>query len=497
MSAAAAPEFVRPAWCWVPPHASSAGADAVALAASAGLVLDPWQAWAVEQILAENDDFTLASFEAAVIVSRQNGKGAILEALALYWLFLDDVELILWSAHEFKTAAEAFRRMRVLLQAAEHLWPLVGRITTAKGGEAIELTTGQRLMFVARSGASGRGFTGDRIVLDEAYDLDVDEIAAMIPTLATRPDPQIIYTSSAGKGDSNVLRAVRDRGRGGGDPSLCWLEWCASPSGKDEHGKDVYDLDDRAQWQAANPGFGVRISAGFVAKERRAMSSAPERFARERLGVWDEPEFGRSPVAAADWQATAAAGNPSGRPGFFLAMENGMRSTSIGVAALDGDHPHVELADHERGTDWVADRVQELHERHPGAVFGALAGGPVAALVPELERRGVELELLSTSEAGQACGHLQKLVSGRGLTHADDLLLTVALAGAVPRDVGQGLWCWDWRKSSGNIAPLVAVTGALWLLEKHRGDKSSEPASAPVQADAPSDLYRPVGRLSL
>ena len=47
--------------------------------------------------------------EVALIVSRQNGKGSILEALELAALFLDDFipprGLILHSAHEFKTAA--------------------------------------------------------------------------------------------------------------------------------------------------------------------------------------------------------------------------------------------------------------------------------------------------------------------------------------------------------------------------------------------------------
>ena len=50
-------------------------------------------------------------------MARQNGKGTILEALELAALFLfPDVRLILHSAHEFKTAAEAFLRVRTLIE---------------------------------------------------------------------------------------------------------------------------------------------------------------------------------------------------------------------------------------------------------------------------------------------------------------------------------------------------------------------------------------------
>ncbi|HET8661029.1 MAG TPA: hypothetical protein VFM55_18790 [Micromonosporaceae bacterium] len=466
MNVVEAPDFVRPAHCWVPPHASTAGAEAVDLAASAGLEMDPWQAWALDQVLAEQADGSLAAFEAAVIVGRQNGKGAILEALALYWLFLEEVELILWSAHEFKTAAEAFRRMRVLLQGAPDLWPLVGRITTAKGDEAIELTTGQRLKFVARSEASGRGFTGDKIVLDEAYDLDVDEIAAMIPTLATRPDPQIIYTSSAGLGGSHVLRAVRDRGRAGGDPSLCWLEWCATPAGKDKDGKDVYDLDDRAQWRAANPGYGVRISEGFIDKERRAMSAAPERFARERLGVWDEPANIDHPIRLDQWAACAVdlPSRPAGVPVFFLDCSPAMTSAAIAAAALHEGRPHVELADYRPGTDWLVERAGELRLKNPDAVFAVQGNGAVTALRLKLHEVDVRPKELSQTDMGRACAHAQSLVPD-GMTHSDDELVSAALAGAVPRDIGDNLWTWGRRRSAVDISPIVAETGALFALE--------------------------------
>ena len=66
-----------------PPSLSSAGQEAVDLAASAGLFLDPWQQLALDVGLAERDDGKWAAFEVGLIVARQNGKNSVLEAREL------------------------------------------------------------------------------------------------------------------------------------------------------------------------------------------------------------------------------------------------------------------------------------------------------------------------------------------------------------------------------------------------------------------------------
>ena len=73
----------------VPEFVSSAGVEAVELAASAGLVLDDWQATVVHDFLSERADGRWAALECGLIVPRQNGKSRCLEAIALYSLFLD------------------------------------------------------------------------------------------------------------------------------------------------------------------------------------------------------------------------------------------------------------------------------------------------------------------------------------------------------------------------------------------------------------------------
>jgi phage terminase large subunit-like protein len=277
----------------------TSGKRAVALAGEAGLDLDPWQRLVLESGLRRRGS-KWAAFEVCLIVARQNGKGTILEALELAALFLfPDVRLILHSAHEFKTAAEAFLRVRALIEDNPDLDSQVSRIRTAAGAEAVELKDGKRLRFVARSSGSGRGFTSDLVILDEAYKLGDQEMAALLPTLSARPDPQVWYTSTAGGLDSIQLGRVRARGVAGGDRSLAFMEWSADPEG--------YDPADPVDWARANPGLGIRISPDYIGREMAALG--PDAFARERLSVGDYPvgDAGQWETITQDaWSACAA-----------------------------------------------------------------------------------------------------------------------------------------------------------------------------------------------
>jgi phage terminase large subunit-like protein len=290
----------QPRLCSLPPSdRDDSGRNAVALAAVAGLELDPWQRFVVEAGLRRRGS-RWAAFEVCLIVARQNGKGTVLEALELAALFLfPDVRLILHSAHQFKTAAEAFLRIRSVIEQHPDLDSQVSRIRTAAGAEAIELKDGKRLRFVARSSGSGRGFTSDLVILDEAYELGDQEMAALLPTLTARPDPQVWYTSTAGNPGSVQLGRVRSRGVAGGDGSLAFLEWSA---------EDADDPSDPVTWAKANPGLGIRISEEYVERERAALG--PEAFDRERLSIGDYPVDGGAweTISADAWDACAAPG---------------------------------------------------------------------------------------------------------------------------------------------------------------------------------------------
>ena len=199
----------------------TAGAEAVELAEAAGLHLDPWQQHVLEVALNEAADGRWAAFEVCLLVARQNGKGSILEALELAALFTLRLPLTLATAHEFKTAKDAFRRVSGIIKANDFLFSRVAAMPRNPSEFGIDLLTGERLRFIARSSGSGRGYTADLVIIDEAFRLDGGAMAALLPTLSAAPNPMIWYASSAPMSTSEQLHAVRRRALtavSGGDP---------------------------------------------------------------------------------------------------------------------------------------------------------------------------------------------------------------------------------------------------------------------------------------
>jgi phage terminase large subunit-like protein len=452
---------VEPRYRTRPARLRSAGQEAVELAASAGLVLDPWQQRVLDDGLSETADGRWAAFEVGLVVPRQNGKGSILEARELAGLFLFDEELIIHSAHEFKTAAEAFRRVLMLIEGSQDLSSRVLRVRSSHGDEGVELRSGQRLRFMARTGGSGRGFSGDCVILDEAYNLPDRALAALLPTMSAMPNPQIWYTSSAPlEGtESDVLRRLIKRGREG-SASLAFSEFCAEHEAP--HG-------DRKAWNQANPAMGYRITEDFIEKEREALDT--DDFARERLGLWIDPEMGGSWVIPEElWNACGDDSDIPGTPVFALEVAEDRSWSAFAAAAADPDGiVHAQVVDYRPGTSWCVQRALELRNKW-SAKIAVAKGSPAGSLVLEMQRAGIPVEELSTDDHVKACGRLFDAVNEGRFRHNRQPALDVSLRGAVKREVGDA-WIWSRRKSTVDISPLVAVTFATYLAASVRPAK--------------------------
>lgn len=450
----------RPRLCSLPPipPLSSAGAEAVELVASAGIVLDDWQSFVLDRSLGERAPDRWAAFEVGLIVSRQNGKGTILEARELAGLFLFGEELILHSAHEFKTASDAFRRIAATVQDNRQFSRHVKRIRTANGSEMIELKGGQRLRFVARSAGSGRGFSADVVILDEAYELGDKEMEALLPTLSARPNPQVWYASTAGGPMSVQLGRIRERGLRGGDRSLAFFEWSAA---EDD------DPSDPAVWAKANPGLGIRISEEYVRREQATLSV--DGFARERLSVGDYPVDGGAQVRAEQWAACEdRASQIDGPVALAFAVERDGSTAAIAVAGRRTDgRGHGELTDPpRRGTAWLIPRVLDLADRHDARVVVINPAAGAGAFEKELAEHGWvtkpgpgerQLQVVGAREYAQACGALAADVANDQWRHLGQQELDAAVAGAQTRDLADA-WAWSWKRSRTDISPLEAVT---------------------------------------
>lgn len=446
----------------LPRYSSSAGKEAVDLAAEVGLILDPWQRHVLEHALGEREDGKWAAPEVGLIVPRQSGKGAILEARELAGLFLLGEKLILHSAHEFKTASEGFLRIKALIDNHDAFRKRVTKVLTGHGNEQIELKNGARLRFVARSRGSGRGFSGDCVILDEAYALPDAAMDALIPTLSARPNAQIWYTSSAPLDDSEVLRRLCIRGRAGLDPALAYFEWCAA---------DDADSADRQAWADANPGLGIRLTEEFTERELAALS--PEGFRRERLGIWQEEQASN---VLPNWHALADESSklPKAAPVMFGVdiSPNRSRASLVAVGQREDELRHVELVDSRAETFWILDRLRALRDKLGEIAVVVDERSAAGFLIAELEgEEDITVHVPTSRDVANGAGMFFDACSASvaSLRHLNDPLLNAAVDAAVTRPLGDA-WTWDRRKPTADITPLVAATLALWGWETHGAD---------------------------
>lgn len=466
------------------------------VASLAGLILDPWQEHILRGSLGERPDGRWSAFRTCVVVPRQNGKNALLEARELAGLLLFGEQVIIHTAHEFKTAHKSMialmNRLRVspLMEYvygfdgdAEDIRDIDGFKTGNNPG--ITMKNGSVLQYAARSKGSGRGFTGDLVILDEAYALKSAEMDALLPTMAAKSidgNPQVWFTSSAGMPESDLLESLRQQGISKSSDRLAYYEW-STP--------DDADPLDREGWYQANPGLGYRISEEFIQDEYDTLvgkGGSDEGFKRERLGIWARLG-GDTVLPAGLWESLA---DPTSEPGpslvFAVDVSPSRDSASIALVSVARDGKvHGEIVENRVGTSWVSSRLAELKDRWSPDAIVAIAGSQAESLIPSWRRDGVRVKLIRFVEYVQACGVFFDMVTQRKFIHLGPEaesgidLLSEALDGAKQSWRADGAsWYWSRKNSDTDITPLVALTVAVAGLERNTGRKTSERRKALV-----------------
>lgn len=448
-------------------HSLAAALEALELAESVGMTPDDSQRFTLNAALGERKNGSWAAFEVCDVEPRQNGKGDTIEIRELAGLFLFGERLIIHTAHEFPTANEAFLRMVARIDGNPDLSRHVKQILFGSGTQGIELMSGARLKYRARTPGSGRGFAGaNLVVLDESYTLKAKQIAAMLPTLSTGVNPQVWFASSGGFAESSQLWALRKRALAGNAGRLAFCEHTAEDLSLDEDGNVVsrpIDIADRRLWALANPAAGVRISWEYLEAEFAAMP--PEQFARERLGVWDpEPQTEDARPAKMveeSWMATRSKTRPQGQMVFGVAVGRNSADAAIAVAIGDGSDSWVGLVAFDRGVSWLNTRLVDLVAAHHVRVVAFNNVGATAATVADLVGLGDVLVPLNGAAWQSACGGFVSAVhDGRLSRPFDQSPLDDAGNTAPERLIGDG-WAWDSRTvSKVSITPLEAVTAA-------------------------------------
>ena len=440
----------------IPDSVKTAGPKVARLAAMAGIHLDQAQRLIADAMSGVGADGKWSAFEGVCFAPRQCGKTEYLLARILAGLFLFGEELVLYSAHQSRTTSEVFRRIRRAVEESPELGGRIARVNNRPGGETIELASGQRLQCVARSTSTGRGYTADAVVFDEAHNLDSEELAAVLPALATRRNPQVIYGLSMGTEDSTHLGALRARALDR-EPGIAWVEWSMAEGDR---------VDDREVWRRCNPAVEAgRITLRYL--EREFASLGPLEFARERLGKsnWPTDQTGRfAVVSRAAWRACEdedADALTHGRPCFGVAVSRDGRTGAIVACGIGQDGlPVLEVADWKQGdgAGWIGPRLADLVSRYDAAAVcwdGDSLAGPLA-----LESYCGRARVMTPKpgELAAACGALMYAFEDRAARHRGDDRLTAAVGAAQIRPSRSA---WYWRDDSHAAEILQAATWAL------------------------------------
>lgn len=455
-----------------PLYRTSAGDDAIDLAAVAGIDLDEYQQYVLRNGLGEGDGGRWLAYEVLVLAPRQNGKNVILEARELAGLFLFGDRLQIHTAHEFKTAEEAFLNMQNRLRKCElieHVFgyegdpeaPWIRGFRTSHGSESIQLKNGARLRYATRTSGAGRGFSSDLLIIDEAFALTNAQHGAIMPTMSARSlygNPQIWYTSSAGMPSSDTLARLRARGLAEDDDAFAFFEWSVDEDA---------DPADPENWAIANPALGIRISQSAVESELRSQDR--DQFLRERLGVWVDEDEDPPVITPADWSKCLDVDSTPGDRVVFAVDIPPSRESAVIVSAsqLDTGLIHVEVVDQEYGVSWLAPRLEELLATYPGSRLILDAGGATGALQPDLARYRVRPQLVGGRDYGQACGQFFDLVNEHRIRHIGQVQLDEAVSAARIQPMGESLWKWKRKNAINDISPLVATSLAVLGVQRN------------------------------
>lgn len=486
-----------------------------------GVDLMPWQRSLLIRMLETLPDGSLRFATVVVLVARQNGKSTVSQVLALWFMMVRGWPLVLGTAQDLETAEEVWEgAVDLLLDDAgeddeDSLADFVDKVIKVNGKKSLVLTNKTRYKVKAANRRAGRGFSGNLIMLDELREhQNWAAWGAITKTTQAQLFSLVLALSNAGDATSVVLRYLRMMAHKAiGDPDgICADEDEATTAptpfdfevdGEDQHEDDFeaweQEMDtlglfewsappecdkwDRNGWAHANPALGHRIQERKIASD---CATDPEHVFRVEVlcqwldGTMDGPfppgawEKGRNvPKELADGSKVIRAEDRIVGPVVACIDRSFDRGqTYVGFAGHRADGTaQFELVVARYGTDWVQDWLMEDKRRHRiTAVTGQAKGAPISPLLKDLAadpKFTIPVEEWSGGDLMAACGQLFDLVKDQQVRHNPQPPLDIAADTAAVKNLGDG-FVFDRKNSPADVAPLMNMAGALWLLLKRR-----------------------------
>lgn len=449
-------------------HSLAAAEEAIELADAYGVCdgnpLSESQKITLRAAGGEREDGLWAATRVGDFGPRQGtGKNDKIAAWELAHLLLFGTELIIHTAHEFPTANESFLRLVAVFDAWDDLRKRVARIRYANGEQGIELLTGQRLKYRARTGGSGRGFAkAGLLIYDEAQHLHREHVAASGPAKLANPNSQTWYAGSGGLATSVKAWEMRRAAILGTGGRLAYTEMTGETitvTG-DEIRTEHPDPTDRDVWYRSIPGLGRWVTEEAV--DAQLEEQGAELFAREILCCWDpEPDSETTEWVLPKVNYLAGAGTGSTitkDPVLAVAVEPDRQWAALaaaGESSITGVHGGV--LRYGKGVGWLAEEIKRWGTK---VVIGK--DSPAMAVAPDLRAAGIEVEEWTTAQQGAAFGQLFDLVEAGGkFWHPGQAELELSVKCAELRETEGGVKLLSPKRSSVDISPLVAVTLAV------------------------------------
>ncbi len=389
----------------------------------------------------------LAYREIVVSVMRQNGKTQlVLCAECARCLMWGSEQRVAYSAQTGAAARQKFKEDQLPEIQRSPLKMLVYRPYLSDGNTALVWKNGSRISVLDNTPTAGHGKTLDLAIIDEAFsDKDSMREQALLPTMATRLNPQLWNVSTAGTSASTYLRRKVDMGRAavtaGDDTGVAYFEWGIP---EDE------DVDDPAIWAKRMPALGVTVNEEYI---RHARQTMPDGEYRRAIGnQWTETE--ERLIPAAWWHAISRFDVRSAGTVFAIDARADRSEACVVKADRDGNLEIVKTGD---GITWLVEDLKQHVDKSIPLVIDKY--GPAAVIADEMIRANHNVVFQDSIAVRQSCGRFYDAIADQTLHVRSDDRIDAAVKNATNRTTADS-WAWHREAPGGEILMALSLAYA-------------------------------------